>query len=114
MTKTNNFSNDGIIGKPALVDVIFSSLKEDDNVSLTKGNIALVVDSMISNIIDMLKKNKEVKILGFCSFKNVKTAERHAMNLKTGKKMTIPSKVVPKVRLSQVVKDTVSKKFLKS
>lgn len=107
--KTNKKSSSNVVSKTLLVEKVVNGLKQKDNVSLSKNHVSLVLDRVWAEVVESLKKGKEIRLIGFCTFKSTKTKPRTAMNLRTNEKMIIPEKIVPKVRFSQAVKQVLSK-----
>jgi len=74
---------------------------------LSKKDAKKVVEGIFEAIINALAKGEEVAIAGFGTFRVVKRAAREARNPKTGEKIHVPAKVVPKFRPAKALKEAV-------
>jgi len=74
---------------------------------LSKKDAKKVVDGIFEAIANALAKGEEVAIAGFGTFRVVKRAAREARNPKTGEKIQVPAKVVPKFRPAKALKEAV-------
>lgn len=74
---------------------------------ITKKDADLYVNTFINVISEALKKGKEVKLIGFGTFKTHKRAEKNGVNPQTGEKILIPAKTVPKFVPGKELKDMV-------
>jgi nucleoid DNA-binding protein len=97
-----------LVSKKTLTDRI--SEKVSKKHSLTKNQIEAVLTEYLEQTKQALIKGEEIRLPSYFSFKTAITKPRIAMNLQTKKKMTIPSKRVPKVRFSEDLKSEISKK----
>jgi len=68
---------------------------------MSKAKIMSILDSTFTTIEDSLKKGKEVKLVGFGSWRKVKRKSRPGRNPQTGKKLTIPARNVAKFSMGQ-------------
>ncbi len=66
-----------------------------------------IVEGIFEKITNSLAKGEEVAISGFGTFRVVKRAARQAINPRTGEKVHVPSKVVPKFRAAKALKEAV-------
>jgi len=66
-----------------------------------------IVEGIFESIVNSLSKGEEVAIPGFGTFRVVKRAAREAINPKTGEKIHVPAKVVPKFRPAKALKEAV-------
>ena len=71
--------------------------------------VSKIIDEFLLETKKSLLKGEEVRLLGYFSFKTMITKPRIAMNLQTKKKMTIPTKRVPKVKFSESLKKEIAK-----
>lgn len=75
---------------------LVSAIATDAGVS--KSVASKVLDSMINNVTESLKKGKKVTLVGFGTFSVTKRKARTGRNPQTGKKIKIPAKKVAKFR----------------
>lgn len=80
-------------------------LAEKKGVSKTEA--AEWVDSMFNEITEVLKGGDEVNVTGFGVFKVVHRKAREGRNPRTGEKVQIQAKNVPKFKAGKVFKDAV-------
>lgn len=73
----------------------------------TKVQAEEIVDIVINNIVDTLKKGEEVSIAGLGIFSTKTRAARQARNPRTGESISVPSMRVPKFRAAKALKDAV-------
>ncbi len=73
----------------------------------TKKEAQAVVDCILSNITEALRKKETVRILGFGSFKVIKREARKGRNPQTGEEINIEARTVPKFVPGQALKDVV-------
>jgi DNA-binding protein HU-beta len=73
----------------------------------TKVQAEEVVETMISEIVNTLKKGEEVSIAGLGIFSTKTRAARTARNPRTGETVSVPSMKVPKFRAAKALKDAV-------
>jgi nucleoid DNA-binding protein len=73
----------------------------------TKVQAEEIVDIVINNIVDTLKKGEEVSIAGLGIFSTKTRAARQARNPRTGESISVPSMLVPKFRAAKALKDAV-------
>ncbi len=66
-----------------------------------------IVEGIFESITNSLAKGEEVAIPGFGTFRVVKRPAREARNPRTGEKIRVPAKVVPKFRPAKVLKEAV-------
>ena len=65
---------------------------------ITKKQAAEIVDAIMNNIINAVKKGDDVRLVGFGTFYATKRKARTGVNPQTGARMRIPAKTVPKFR----------------
>lgn len=96
-----------IVGKKALAEKMFNNLKKK-RVQLSKLNVEIMIDEMLEEIKKILVKGEEIRFLNYFSLKTVVSKSRMGMNLKTGKKMNIPAKRVPKIKFADNLRKEIS------
>lgn len=74
----------------------------------TNKQAQMAVDAVFNTITDTLKKGEEVAIAGFGAFKVAKRAARQGINPKTGEKIQIAAKTLPKFRAGKQLKEAVA------
>lgn len=89
------------MNKASIVDAVHEKLGG------TKVSAEEAVDTMISSIVNTLKKGDEVSIAGLGIFSVKQRAARTARNPKTGESIQVPSMKVPKFRAAKALKDAV-------
>ncbi len=89
------------MNKADLVDAIHNHLQG------TKVQAEQVVDMLIENITNTLKKGEEVSIAGLGIFSAKQRAARTARNPRTGESIKVPAMRVPKFRAAKALKDAV-------
>lgn len=73
----------------------------------TKVQAEEIVETLISEIVNSLKKGEEVSIAGLGIFSTKTRAARTARNPRTGESVNVPSMKVPKFRAAKALKDAV-------
>ncbi len=73
----------------------------------TKTQAEEAVDTMISSIVDSLKKGDEVSIAGLGIYSVKQRAARKARNPRTGEMVDVPAMRVPKFRAAKALKEAV-------
>ena len=66
-----------------------------EQVSLSKKESEMVVNTVFQSIIDALTKGDKVELRGFGSFRTRQRNSRTGRNPKTGDKVSVPTKSVP-------------------
>lgn len=89
------------MNKQALVEFVHSKIGG------TKVQAEEVVEGMITEITNTLKKGGEVSIAGLGIFSVKARAARMARNPKTGAQVSVPATHVPKFRAAKALKDAV-------
>jgi DNA-binding protein HU-beta len=105
--KTMVLAKAPIVGKAKLVERVHNSKGKKNN--LTKSQIEAVISGVLEEIKKSLIKKEEIRLPSYFSLKTAVQATRMAMNLQTGKKMTIPAKRVPKIKFSLDLKEEIAK-----
>lgn len=92
------------MNKQELIEVIAK------RTGLSKRNVGLVANEMISEVTDQLKKGKKVVLAGFGTFMTNKRAARMGVNPQNPTmKIKIPAATVPKFRSGKTLKLAVKK-----
>jgi DNA-binding protein HU-beta len=76
---------------------------------LTKADAAKAVDAVLDSITGSLKKGKEVRLVGFGTFKVSKRAASEGRNPRTGETIKIPASKRPKFTAGKALKDAVNR-----
>ena len=97
-----------LVSKKTLTERI--SEKIGKQVNLTKTQIEAALTEYLEATKQALINGEEIRLPGYFSMKTTITKPRVAMNLQTRKKMTIPSKRVPKIKFSEDLKEQISKR----
>lgn len=90
------------LGKTELIDQIAKATK------LEKTKAKAVVEAMVDLITKELKKNGKVQLTGFGTFSSTKRKKRTGVNPKTGEKIVIPARKVPKFTAGKALKEAVA------
>jgi len=80
-----------------------------DVTGLTKADAAKAVDAVLDSITGALKKGKEVRLVGFGTFKVSKRAASEGRNPRTGEAIKIPASKRPKFTAGKALKDAVNR-----
>jgi DNA-binding protein HU-beta len=91
------------MNKAELTDIVAKEAK------ITKAEAKRVIESFSGNISKCLKKNDEVRLIGFGTFGVRKRKARKGVNPQTGKALNIPAKKVPFFRPGSELKKAVEK-----
>lgn len=75
---------------------------------LTKADAGRAVDGVFEAITSSLKKNEEVRLVGFGTFTVTKRAATEGRNPRTGEKIKIPATKLPKFRPGKGLKQAVA------
>ena len=89
--------------KPELVEAVQSAAGLD-----TKTQAEAVVDAVFDTITKSLSKGEEVALTGFGTFKVSRRSARQGVNPRTGEKIQISAKTVPKFSAGKSLKDAVA------
>ena len=92
------------MNKAELTDVIASEAK------ITKAQAKRAIESFTGNVQKTLKKNKEVRLIGFGTFGVRKRKARKGVNPQTGEAIKIAAKKVPFFRPGSELKRTIAGK----
>jgi len=104
--KSNSKSK--LVSKKTLTDRITDKIGRKNN--LTKIQTEAVISQALAEIKLSLIKGEELRFPGYLSLKTTIQKPRVAMNLQTGKKMSIPAKRVPKAKFSEDLKKEIGKR----
>ena len=75
---------------------------------MSKAKVMSMLDSTFGAIQGSLKKGKEVRLVGFGSWKKLRRKARPGRNAQTGKKLTIPARNVVKFSMGQHLFDQIN------
>lgn len=89
------------MNKADLGDAVFNKLGG------TKRSAEDAVETVFGSITDSLKRGEEVSVAGFGTFVVKRSAEREARNPRTGEKVHVAAKSVPKFRAGKALKEAV-------
>ncbi len=89
--------------KPELVEEVMTAAGLD-----TKSQAEAAVDAVIDTITKTLSRGEEVALTGFGTFKVSKRSARMGVNPRTGEKIQIAAKTVPKFSAGKSLKDAVA------
>jgi DNA-binding protein HU-beta len=89
------------MNKQAIIDAVHAE------VGGTKVSAEKAVETMISAVVDSLKRGEEVSIAGLGIFSVKERAARTARNPRTGETIQVPAMKVPKFRAAKALKDAV-------
>ena len=89
------------LGKTELIDIVAKTTK------LEKTKAKAVIEATVELITKELKKNGKVQLTGFGTFSATKRKKRTGVNPKTGEKIIIPARRVPKFTAGKALKDAV-------
>ena len=89
------------MNKASIVDAVHSKL------GTTKVAAEEAVDTVVSSIVNSMKKGEEVSIAGLGIFKVKARAARTARNPRTGESIQIPAMKVPKFQPAKALKEAV-------
>ena len=76
------------LGKVGLIDKL---AKKEELAGLTKKQIGAVLEAMLPTIVETVKNDEEVRLMGFGTFKKSHRNARKVRNPQTGEEMNIPA-----------------------
>ena len=76
------------VGKVGLIEKL---AKKEELAGLTKKQIGAVLEAMLPTIVETVKNDEEVRLMGFGTFKKSHRNARKGRNPQTGAEMNIPS-----------------------
>jgi len=80
-----------------------------NDMSITKTDAKLAVDSVVSGILNGLMKGEKVSLMGLGTFYTLNMPERKIRNPKTGEQITVAPKKVIKFKASKLLKKELNK-----
>lgn len=89
------------VGKTELIEAVAKST------GLEKTKVKSVLDATLDAIEKTLKKGNKVQLTGFGNFSVAKRNKRSGVNPKTGEKITIAARKVPKFTPGKALKDAI-------
>jgi DNA-binding protein HU-beta len=93
------------MGKIELIDAVAKA------VQMEKTKVKLVIDATLDTVLkELKKKDGKVQLTGFGTFAVALRKKRTGVNPKTGEKITIPARKVPKFTAGKALKDAVEAK----
>ena len=90
------------MGKTDLIEAVAKTTKMEK----TKAKAA--VEATMDVITKELKRNNRVQLTGFGTFSTARRKKRVGVNPKTGAKITIPARKVPKFTAGKALKDAIT------
>lgn len=90
------------MNKKEFIEILAKDLEID------KKNAEKCYNSMFKNLINIVRKEKEFKIIGLGTFSIVRRKERKGINLQTNESIIIPAKDVLKFKVSKKLKDIIA------
>ncbi len=93
--------NAGTVTRADLAEALYREI------GLSRSESAVLVESVIDNIIESLLKGENVKLAGFGTFSLRDKKERVGRNLKTGQAVPISSRRVLVFKASQVLRERI-------
>ena len=88
-------------------ELIAAVAKKSD---LSKKDAEIAVNAVVNTIVDALKADEKVSIVGFGTFEVSERAARDGRNPQTGEEMKIKASKAPKFKAGKALKDFVNKK----
>jgi len=89
------------MGKTDLIEAVAKVSK------MEKTKAKLAIETTIEVVTKELKKGGRVQLTGFGTFSTTKRKKRMGVNPKTGAKITIPARKVPKFTAGKALKDAI-------
>ena len=89
------------MNKPELI----SSIAEKTGIK--KKDAEAVLDAFTASVKEALKKGEKVALIGFGTFGTRERKKREGVNPRTGKKISIPAKIVPYFKIGKELKEAV-------
>jgi DNA-binding protein HU-beta len=79
-----------------------------EDLGTTKADANQMVNAVLDAILEGLRTEGKVQLVGFGTFSAVDRAERQAHNPQTGEAITVPAKTVPKFKAGKTMKALVA------
>ena len=79
-----------------------------ENADLTKADAGRALEAAIEGIVEGLKKEKKVSLVGFGSFSAKDREEREGRHPQTGEKVTIPARVAVSFKAGNKLKEALN------
>ena len=79
-----------------------------DEVELSKTDITKAVNAFIEVVVDTVKNDDDVTLIGFGTFTKKSRAERTGRNPRTGEEITIPASYMPSFKAGKQFKEVVN------
>jgi len=98
------YNNSSHVSKSDLIE------KMADELSLSRNKVKQVLNVFIESVQQEVAQGKKVSLIGFGSFSAINQSERVGMNPKTGEKVNIPSKTIPKFKAGKDFRKIVNKR----
>lgn len=76
-----------------------------EETKLTKADTQRVLEATMQMVREAVKKNEDVRLVGFGTFLKAKRSARKARNPKTGKELLVKAHVVPRFRPGKEFKE---------
>jgi len=78
-----------------------------DKAGITKKQAGSVIDAITDTVKETLSKGERITLVGFGTFHVMERKAREGRNPRTGKKLEIPAKKVPKFRVGKNLREAV-------
>lgn len=91
------------MNKPELITAVA------EKTGMKKKDVEAMLDAFVEVVKETLKKGDRVALIGFGTWATRERAKRNGVNPRTGKKISIPAKVVPFFKVGKELKDAVLK-----
>ena len=78
-----------------------------DKAGITKKQAGSVIDAITDTVKETLSKGERITLVGFGTFHVMERKAREGRNPRTGKKLEIPAKKVPKFRAGKNLREAV-------
>lgn len=79
-----------------------------EKATITKSEVSIVVTSLMTNIIEVVKNGDKVQLIGFGTFSTSERKEKMGRNPQTGEPINIPAATVPKFIPGKFFKEAVN------
>lgn len=79
-----------------------------EETGLTKADSSRAMDAMLKGLVKGLKEDKKVAITGFFTVENVHKEASVSRNPRTGEKLNVPAKNVPKFKAGSKLKEALN------